>query len=104
MKKLAATKLRLSYIPLFSKAKKVEQKCFAPFQAACQKWLFLCFKVKSGRSGSETQRTADLAIAVRFSAFDKTQRNSHFFWLRFLEWRVVRKNNLLLIITVYSTE
>jgi len=34
--------------------------------------------VKSGRSGSETQRTADLAIAVRFSAFDKTQRNSHF--------------------------
>ena len=41
--------------------------------------LILCFQVKSVRSGSETQRTADLAIAVCFSAFDKTQRNGHFF-------------------------
>ncbi len=40
--------------------------------------LILCFQVKSVRSGSETQRTADLAIAVCFSAFDKTQRNGHF--------------------------
>jgi len=39
----------------------------------------LCFKVKSDRSGSETLHTADLTIAVCFSAFDKTQRNSHFF-------------------------
>lgn len=40
---------------------------------------FCVFKAKSGRSGSETQRTAVLANAVRFSAFGKTQRNSHFF-------------------------
>jgi len=46
--------VNLSFL-LFAKAEKVSKTSFSPFQAARKKWPFLCFKVKSGRLGSETQ-------------------------------------------------
>jgi len=46
---------RISVFLLFSDAKKVSKNALRHSKVACKKWLYLCFKVKSGRSGSETQ-------------------------------------------------